>query len=501
MEYISTRGNYRSVEAAEAILKGMVPAGGLFVPEKIPVFTQNEIFQMEDLSYQKIAIQVLKKFLTDYSQQELEEAVGGAYNSQKFPADRITPYHKLKDGMYILELWHGPTAAFKDIALQVMPYLLVQAVAKGSIDREIVILVATSGDTGKAALEGFKDVSGISIIVFFPENGVSKIQEKQMVTTDGNNTFVVALKGNFDDCQSGVKEIFSDSEFNKALNTGGYQFSSANSINWGRLLPQLVYYFAIYAYLLKDGELNPGEKINITVPTGNFGNILAGYYAYEMGLPVNKFICASNDNKVLKDFIDTGTYDINRDFKKTISPSMDILISSNLERFLFEMNGHRADKINEWYHQLQQTGKFSIDRETKSKIDDILVGEYAVEEEAMSAIENTYHDYNYLIDPHTAVGVSSFYNYSQNSRDKTPVVIDATANPYKFGEAVFKSLEDKVEDKVEIDNEFEYLERLQEMTGNKIHRCLQRLGQQPTKHNRKCSQKNMKQEIRDILDI
>ncbi len=497
MKYISTRGNYERVSAAKAIRLGMVPTGGLFVPEEIPGFTREQIIKMKDATYQEIAYQVLEKFLTDYTEGELQKVINAAYNKDNFADPEIAPVTKLSDNTYILELWHGPTAAFKDMALQLMPYLLVEAIKKGNIDREIIILVATSGDTGKAALEGFKDVNGIKIIVFYPDDGVSKIQERQMVTTGGNNTSVIAVKGNFDDCQNAVKEVFGDQDFNKLINQNGYQFSSANSINWGRLVPQIIYYFAVYAYLLRDKEIKAGEKINISVPTGNFGNILSGYYAYRMGLPVNRFICASNDNKVLTDFLNTGVYDINRDFKKTISPSMDILISSNLERFLFEMTGHEAGKIKQWYKQLQNKGKFKIDDKTRSKINEGFVGEYAVEEETMQTIKEIFTKYDYTIDPHTAVGVKAYHKYIEEVNVQIPTIIDSTANPYKFGKAVLEALQGELGSR----DEFKIIEQLREVTGMDIHRALQNLDKKELRHNKNCLSNAIRIEIKDILGI
>src|SRR5690554_1394839 len=371
MEYISTRGNYDKVSAAEAIRTGMVPRGGLFVPERIPQINTEELKTMTEMSYPELALKVLSKYLTDYTPLELKKAIDLAYNRSNFSSEEISPVVKLNENTFILELWHGPTAAFKDLALQIMPYLMVQALKKTDLAREIVILVATSGDTGKAALEGFKDVPGIRAIVFYPDRGVSRIQELQMLSTGGNNTAVVAVKGNFDDCQTGVKQIFADRQFKDMLDQESFKLSSANSINWGRLVPQIIYYFKAYTALINKGEIKPGERINVTVPTGNFGNILAGYYAYRMGLPVNRFICASNINKILTDFIRTGKYDIRREFFKTVSPSMDILISSNLERFLFEESHHDADKINSWYQDLESKGFFKIDRQTEEGINSL----------------------------------------------------------------------------------------------------------------------------------
>lgn len=499
MDYISTRGNYKPVSVAEAIQLGMVPDGGLFVPETIPQLSEKEICQMQEKSYQEIAIQVLNKYLTDFNENELVDIINSAYNDKTFNHDNIAPVIKLDNGFYILELWHGPTAAFKDMALQLMPYLLVKSIEKLNIKKKIVILVATSGDTGKAALEGFKDISGIQIIVFYPDEGVSMIQERQMLTTDGNNTSVVAVKGNFDDCQNSVKEVFADKDFNNKLKDAGYQFSSANSINWGRLVPQIIYYFAAYIDLLEAGEINCGDKINIVVPTGNFGNILAGYYAYRMGLPVNKFLCASNDNKILTDFLETGIYDINRDFKKTISPSMDILISSNLERFLFEITDHDHEKINQWYEDLSNKGRFEIDKLTRKKIKQVFSGEFATGEETKTTIKNIFDDYQYTLDPHTAVGVNAFYKYEENSEGdiEYPSIIDATASPFKFGRAVLDALQQDISEK----DGFQVLDILKKLTDEEIHRGLKNLDKKEIKHQSKCTTNEIREKIKDILEL
>lgn len=497
MNYISTRGNFRKVKSAEAIRLGMVPTGGLFVPETIPVFDMEEINTMKDKSYQEISLEVLGKFLSDYSKEEIQVAIFTAYNKNSFPIDEVAPIVSLNDKLYILELWHGPTAAFKDMALQLMPQLLLRAMKKVDIDKKIVILVATSGDTGKAALEGFKDIEGIEIIVFYPAEGVSRIQEVQMTTTCGKNTNVVAVEGNFDDCQTAVKSIFADDNFNNLIEEKGYQFSSANSINWGRLVPQIVYYFSTYANLLKRKAIKLGEKINITVPTGNFGNILAAYYACRMGLSINKFICASNDNKVLTDFLNTGVYNVNREFKKTISPSMDILISSNLERFLFEITGHNAEKITQWYRDLKETGKFQIDSETHKKIKEIFFGDFTSEKEAYFSIDSIFSDYKYTIDPHTAVGVDVYQKYHKNSGDNTITVVNSTANPYKFPDAVLASLNGLKDG----ENEFENLKKLEEITDMEIHPALKNLNNKEIKHMRNCLSGNIKEEILDILNI
>ena len=497
MKYISTRGNYQSVSAAEAICRGMVPTGGLFVPETVPEFSGEEITEMQNSTYQQIAFKVLKEFLTDYTEGELQQAIKAAYNLQNFADPEITPLTKLTENLYILELWQGPTAAFKDLALQLMPHLLSIALKKQNISRETVILVATSGDTGKAALEGFKDVVGVKIIVFYPARGVSKIQETQMVTTGGNNTAVVGVRENFDHCQTAVKKIFADSEFNKLLEDHGYQFSSANSINWGRLVPQIVYYFFTYSRLLKRGELKAGDLINVTVPTGNFGNILAAYYAYRMGLPVNKFICASNDNNILTEFLNTGEYNTDREFKKTISPSMDILISSNLERFLFEITDHDHQQITEWYHDLNEKGKFIIDQTTARKIKEMFVGEYAEETETLAVINEVYRKYNYTMDTHTGVGMEAYYKYQKKNQEEIPAVIAATANPYKFSKAVLKALEGRVT----VEDEFKILERLKVKTDLEIHSGLKDLDQKEVRHQRECGSEQLKGEIKNILGI
>lgn len=497
MEYISTRGNYKKVSSAEAIRLGMVPEGGLFVPEEVPELELAEIMKNIDTDYKDIAAWIFQFFLSDYSTQEINDAVTAAYSQANFPVEKVTPLVKLDENTYVLELWHGPTAAFKDLALQVMPYLLVTAAEKSDIDDEIVILVATSGDTGKAALEGFKDVKGIKIIVFYPEDGVSHVQKDQMRTTGGSNTDVVSLEGNFDDCQNAVKKIFSDKDFKKKMSRNSYQFSSANSINWGRLLPQLVYYFSAYFQLLNSGAIKAGEQINISVPTGNFGNILAAYYANQLGLPVNKFICASNDNNVLTDFLKTGEYNINREFKKTISPSMDILISSNLERFLFEMTEHNSEKINKWYKDLKETGSFKVDRNTMEKIKEKFVGEYSLEHEAKSAVKNSYEEFNYLIDPHTAVGVDSLSKYRSKTDDYTKAVVDSTASPYKFSRAVLESLKNKKITK----DEYRVVDELYQLTGFEIHKAIKDLEDKKIRHKRNCKKDEVKAELEDILKL
>lgn len=489
--YISTRENYRKVSAAEAVKLGMVPTEGLFVPETIPVISGEKLASMVEYTYGQLAKEILGYFLTDYSQEEIEECVDRAYHREIFDNPEIVPIHKLEDGSFIMELWHGPTAAFKDIALQIMPHFLSKAIKKLEAKRDTVILVATSGDTGKAALEGFKNVEGIKIIVFYPFGGVSRVQEQQMTTTEGSNTYVVSLKGNFDDCQNAVKEVFSDPEFNNHLHIKGYELSSANSINWGRLVPQIVYYFWAYLNLLKRKEIKESEKINFCIPTGNFGNILAGYYAYLMGLPVKRFICASNENKVLTDFMNTGNYDRRRDFKKTNSPSMDILISSNLERFLFEIADHGGDKVKLWFEELQSSGYFQSDSSTRDKIEGIMEGGFATQEETLATIKEVYEKHNYLLDTHTAVGVQVYQKYRLKD-PHTVTVIASTANPYKFNSSVLEALKGK--EALQGKDEFVLLGELKEITGQEIHAGLKNLEEKKVIH-------TMSGEVKDVRKI
>jgi threonine synthase len=396
-------------------------------------------------------------------------------------------------------LWHGPTCAFKDMALQILPHLLVKAVQKTGETSEIVILVATSGDTGKAALEGFRDVAGTRIVVFYPEDGVSQVQKMQMITQEGGNVHSIAVEGNFDDTQNGVKEIFANTDLNSVMEACGYKFSSANSINWGRLVPQIVYYFSAYADLLSRGEIEQGEKVNFVVPTGNFGNILAGYYAKEMGLPVNRLICASNDNNVLTDFINKGTYDRNREFKKTLSPSMDILISSNLERLLFEVTGHNAPLINDWMNSLKRDGVYSVDNETRKKIAKYFWAGFTNEVETLKTIECIYKDYNYVIDTHTAVGIDVYDKYVISTADMTKTIIISTASPFKFNESVVRAIFG--EDSITGMTEFELLELLSQKCDLPVPEGLKDLDKKEILHKRVCSKTDMKKQVEELLGI
>ena len=497
--YISTRNNHEKVSASMAIKLGMVPAGGLFVPEETPALTRPALFSMRGASYQETAGKILALYLEDFTLKEIGDSVYNAYNTGQFSHKDTAPLHKLNESIFILELWHGPTAAFKDMALQVMPHLLSQALKKANTATETVILVATSGDTGKAALEGFKNVTGIKIIVFFPYGGVSKVQELQMTTTEGDNTYVVAVKGNFDDCQSAVKQVFGDANFKEVLKQKGYELSSANSINWGRLAPQVVYYVYSYLRLLEQKEITAGEKINFVVPTGNFGNILAGWYAWKMGLPVQKLICASNENKVLTDFFQTGVYDRNREFFQTRSPSMDILISSNLERFLFEMVNHDGGKIAGWMGDLNKQGSFAVDKETMSAINTILAADYATEKETLETIKKVFDTTGYTLDPHTAVGMSVYEKYAAQTKDPTKTILVSTASPFKFNSSVLEAIRGRAA--VEGKDEFQILRDLEKITGLPIHPALRDLDKKTIRHDRFCEKNGIKGEIEEILGI
>jgi len=442
MKYISTRGTDYQYSSAQAIKQGIAPDGGLFVPESIPKLTKEDFIRMAGKTYVEIAAEVLSMYLDDYSRSELLDYCDRAYDVEKFGEDPapLVQLNKYNEREYILELWHGPTAAFKDMALQLLPYLMTAAIEKTGEKRKICILAATSGDTGKAALEGFKDVPGTEVIVFYPAGGVSEAQRLQMVTTEGSNVHVIAVKGSFDDTQTGVKKIFSDSDFEEQLKANGVLLSSANSINWGRLVPQIAYYVASYTTLIRLEKIAPGEPMNVVVPTGNFGNILAAWYAMKMGVPIHKLICASNRNKVLSDFFRTGTYDRNRDFYKTNSPSMDILISSNLERLLFEISGENGAKVTEWMGQLSSTGAYTVDPATLRTLQSVFVGGFADEAGIIKTIREVYDRCDHVIDTHTAVGFNVYSRYFQRSADETRTVFISTASPFKFADSVLDAI-------------------------------------------------------------
>ncbi len=440
MKYTSTRDNSKVFSASEAIVKGISDDGGLFVPSSFPVLDENLIAELTNLDYPERAAKILAMYLDDFSYEELLDYTQKAYS--RFDGDPC-PLIKVEDGLFVMELWHGPTCAFKDMALTLLPYLMVASKKKQGNTNKTLILVATSGDTGKAALEGFKDVEGTEIIVFYPNAGVSDLQRKQMVTQDGENVHVAAIRGNFDDAQTAVKKLFNDADTVQKLKEKGIEMSSANSINWGRLAPQIAYYISAYCDLVSSEEINFGDKINFVVPTGNFGNILAGYYAYRMGLPINKLIIASNANNILTDFFNTGVYDVNRDFYKTMSPSMDILVSSNLERLIYEMYGRDDKTVNALYEGLKTKGRFEIDL---GKIKgEIFESGWADEEETSDAIHNFFDLDDYVFDTHTAVAASVYNEYSVETDDDTLTVIVSTASPYKFAKDVYKAISGREE--------------------------------------------------------
>ncbi len=491
--YKSTRNSDKTVTASEAILKGLADDGGLFVPEYIPKLDAT-MDELKSMTYQETAYTVMKQFLTDFTEEELKHCIDSAYDS-KFDTDVIAPLVKVED-TYHLELFHGATIAFKDMALSILPHLLTTAAKKNHVDNEIVILTATSGDTGKAALAGFADVPGTKIIVFYPKGGVSRVQELQMVTQKGDNTSVVAIHGNFDNAQSGVKALFEDRELAKQLSDAGYQFSSANSINIGRLVPQVVYYVYAYAKLLENEEIVSGEEINVTVPTGNFGNILAAYYAKKMGVPIAKLICASNENKVLFDFFRTGVYDKNREFILTSSPSMDILISSNLERLIYTIAGQDAEKNAELMAQLREKGEYEITPEMKEKLSDF-VGGFATEEETRETIRTTYEKTGYVMDTHTAVAAHVCAKYRADSGDSRKCLVASTASPYKFIHSVMSAINEKYADV----DEFELVDELSRISGTAIPKAIEEIRNADVRHTRECDAGEMKAAVKDILGV
>ncbi len=491
--YNSTRSKQSPVKASEAILKGLSKDGGLFVPDKIPAFDKT-LEELAEMTYGQVAYEVMKLYLTDFTEEELKGCIARAYDS-KFDTEDIVPIVEAQ-GAYYLELFHGATIAFKDMALSILPHLLTTSAKKNHVKNEIVILTATSGDTGKAALAGFADVEGTRIVVFYPKNGVSPVQEKQMVTQKGNNTYVVGIHGNFDDAQTGVKQIFGDSSLAEYMDERGFQFSSANSINIGRLVPQIVYYVYAYVKLLKEEKINSGEKINVVVPTGNFGNILAAFYAKQMGLPIDKLICASNDNKVLYDFFCSGTYDRNRDFVLTSSPSMDILISSNLERLIYRIAGDDPDKNKELMDALNQGGVYTITDEMKNQLSDFY-GNYANEKETTEKIQELFDSTGYVIDTHTAVASCVYDKYKKETKDVKPAVIASTASPYKFTRSVMNAIDHKY-DTME---DFELVDMFSEISKTEVPKAIEEIRTAPIMHNHVCEKNEMKQVVMDFLGI
>lgn len=491
--YKSTRGTDNRIGSSRAIVRGIATDGGLYVPEAIPKIDLL-LGSLARMDYPELALYIMRKFLTDFTEDELKYCIRKAYD-KKFDSPKITPLVE-KGGVFFLELFHGPTLAFKDVGLSMLPHLLKVAANKIGIDKEIVILTATSGDTGKAALEGFANVEETKIIVFYPRDGVSKIQERQMTTQAGDNTYVIAIEGDFDDVQRGVKNIFSDRIFNEALNKSGYIFSSANSINIGRLVPQIVYYIYTYLNLRRSKKIGSGEKINIAVPTGNFGNILAAYYAKKMGLPVGKLICASNENNVLYDFINTGVYDKKRKLIVTSSPAMDILVSSNLERLLYDISGGNADIINSLIGDLNKKGEFKITSEMKDKMADFYGG-FATDKETFETIKYVFYNFNYLIDTHTAVGYNVYRKYADDSGDKSKTVIASTASPFKFPGSVARAIDKKYAGM----DEFSLLEILAEISGLKVPNAIKGIGSREILHSTVCETSQMKDVITDILGL
>lgn len=491
--YKSTRSKDGTLKASEAILKGLADDGGLFVPLKIPKLDIS-MEELSKMSYQEVAYEVMKLYFTDFTEEELKSCIDKAYD-EKFDTKEIVPLAKV-EGAYFIELFHGPTIAFKDMALQILPHLLTTSAKKNGVKNEIVILTATSGDTGKAALAGFANVTGTRIIVFYPDGGVSPIQELQMVTQKGNNTNVVAIKGNFDNAQTGVKEIFGDEELRKEMNEKGFQFSSANSINIGRLVPQIAYYVYSYAKLLSEGEIEDGEKINVVVPTGNFGNILAAYYAKNMGVPIEKLICASNENKVLYDFFNTGEYDKNREFILTSSPSMDILISSNLERLIYKIAGEDADKNNEMMNMLQTDGKYQITDEMREGLKDFY-GNFATEEETAATIRKMFEDTGYIMDTHTAVARTVYDKYVDETNDNRTTVIASTASPFKFTRSVM----DAIDPKYDAMSDFDLVDELSNIGNIEVPNAIKEIRKADVLHENICEASEMKDEVKKLLNI
>ena len=491
INYSSTRGGENNVTASMAISKGLAADGGLFMPDHIPALDCS-LEELSHKTYQEVAYAVMKQFLTDFTEEELKTCIERAYDS-KFDTEEIAPLVKA-DGAYYLELFHGSTIAFKDMALSILPHLMIVSAKKNHAENTIVILTATSGDTGKAAMAGFADVEGTRIIVFYPKDGVSRVQELQMLTQKGANTSVVGISGNFDDAQSGVKKIFGDKEFAKELAGRGYQLSSANSINIGRLVPQVVYYVYAYAKLLENGEIENGEKINVTVPTGNFGNILAAYFAKQMGVPIDKLICASNDNKVLYDFFKTGVYDKNRPFILTSSPSMDILISSNLERLIYLSTGCDAEETKKRMEELSKDGKYSVTGEMRARMADF-VGGYADQAANAAEIKRLYDETGYMIDTHTGVASCVYHNYVKETGDTKKTVIASTASPYKFSRSVMEAIFGSEEGK----GEFELIDEMEKASGVKIPQAIEEIRKAEIRHNRQCNPEEMEKTVSEIL--
>ena len=488
MQYQSTRTAGVHVASARAIAEGICADGGLYVPESCPVLTDSDFAALEAENYPERAARILSLFLTDFTKEEIADCVSQAYAEWKFSGGNAAPLKNVADGVSFLELWHGPTCAFKDMALQLLPHLLTRSLKKTGTEKEALILVATSGDTGKAALEGFRDVPGTSVLVFYPQDGVSPLQNLQMRTQEGENVAVCAVKGNFDDAQTGVKKLFADSALREAIAERGLMFSSANSINWGRLVPQIVYYFSAYCDLTASGAVKRGQPVNITVPTGNFGDILAAYYAKKMGLPVKKLICASNSNNVLTDFLRTGVYSRNRKFYTTISPSMDILVSSNLERLLFDLTGGDGEKVSGWMKQLTETGEYRVDGPVLSAIRELFYAGFCGDDDTRSEVKRVFQAEHTLCDPHTAVASAVAGAYRKETGDETPMIVVSTASPYKFSSDVLEAL---IGSKPAEGDEFSSVEALSSLTGTAVPGPIAALREKPTRFKTVCQKEEM----------
>lgn len=499
MKFISTRGFEKKYSAAEAILMGIAPDGGLFVPETIPTLSRGDIEAMKDMKFYQISASVLSRFLDDFSEEELLDYTSQAYAEEKWGENTVplVQLNQYNDKEYILELWHGPTCAFKDVALQLLPHLMTASISKTGAKDRICILTATSGDTGKAALEGFKDLPGTEIIVFYPTGGVSDAQKLQMVTTGGSNTHVIAVNGCFDDAQTGVKKIFGDEAFAKELKDNGIRLSSANSINWGRLVPQIAYYVASYVELLRMEKIEMGEAINFVVPTGNFGNILAAWFAKQMGIPVHKLICASNRNKVLCDFFNNGKYDRKREFYKTTSPSMDILISSNLERLLFEITEQNSGLVVEWMNALYTDGVYTVDPGTLKVLHRLFVGGFADDKGVSKTILDVYDRTDNVVDTHTAVGFNIYNRYHQRSGDEHKTVFVSTASPFKFAPAVMDAIRGEGYSKGRSDETV--IAELAEESGLEIPQSIKELPTLEIRHKDVINKEDMEDKVRTIL--
>lgn len=491
--YSSTRNGKIHVKASEAILKGLSEDGGLFVPDRIPKL-EKSLKELAEMSYQEVAYEVMRLYLTDFTEEELKNCISSAYDA-KFDTEEIAPLVDA-DGAYFLELFHGATIAFKDMALSILPHLMITSAKKNKVKNEIVILTATSGDTGKAALAGFAGVEGTKIIVFYPKNGVSPIQERQMVTQKGDNTYVVGIHGNFDDAQTGVKRIFADKELEERMDKQGYQFSSANSINIGRLVPQIVYYVYAYARLLKNGKIKEGDRINVVVPTGNFGNILAAFYAKNMGLPIHKLICASNDNKVLYDFFCTGIYDKNREFVLTSSPSMDILISSNLERLIYRIGGNDPERNAGFMKALNGEGRYEITEDMRKQLE-AFYGNYASGEETAETIKALQEKTGYIVDTHTAVAACVYHKYRKETGDETPAVIASTASPFKFTRSVMEAIDKKYAAMTD----FELVDELSALANIAVPKAIEEIRTAPIVHDHVCGKEKMQQAVEEFLKL